>query len=117
MVNVNPQGLEKLKWYQFLAFISAGILIVSLIYPIPIRRKYPILISIGFLVYSLVEWSEWGWVNTEYRGGILAVRHKYSNIKTKILKFIALILIILPLVELFWGNEFIPFPEIPTLII
>ena len=112
VVDIKPEGLEKLKWYQFSAFISAFILIISMINPISIQTKYPILISLGILIYSITEWSEWGIESHIVNAGILKFQKKFPNWKSRILKSIAVILIILPLIELFLGQEFIPFPEI-----
>jgi hypothetical protein len=111
LAGVNPSGLEKLKWYQFLAFISGVVLIISLMYPVPMISKYPIMLSVGCLIYSIVEWMEWG-VETVTDGRIIAkYPKKYSNWKTKIIKLVAIIVfIILPIIELITNIELIPFP-------
>ena len=111
-VGVKPEGLQKLSWYHFLALVSAVVLFISLVYPIPIEPKYPILISFGFLIYSLVEWSEWGYINKPYGTSILVIPQKFPTWRTRIIKFCAILfLVILPLCELIFGFKIIPFPN------
>ena len=104
------------KWYKLTAAISGVILVLSLFYPTQqIENKYVICISAGILLYSVVEWSQYE-SRTKLDAGFGSVwkvtwREKVWSIWDVILKVIAVLLIILPLLKLIWGIEIIPFPE------
>lgn len=115
-VKTLPSGLkvEELAWFQFLAVISAIALIISLVYPIQwIENKYVAMISSGFFLVAIVEWSQWKGYTEKYRVGTKLVLEPYMEKERKfyhtIPEIIALILIILPLLELISGVELIPF--------
>ena len=110
-----PSGLkvERLAWFQLLAVVSAVVLIISLIYPIEwIENKYVALISGGFFLFAMVEWSQWKGYWEKKRVGNSIIYEPYWEKETKyyyaILKIIALLLIILPFLELVFGIELIP---------
>ena len=110
-----PSGLkvERLAWFQLLAVVSAIVLIISLIYPIQwIENKYVALISGGLFLFAIVEWSQWKGYWEKKRVGTSIIYEPYLEKKTKfyhvILKIIALLLIILPFLELAFGIELVP---------
>jgi len=111
MPNMKTEGLQKLRWFHFLALVSASVLLISLIYPTPIKNKYPILISVGVLLYSLVEWNEWGYAVQISATAKISIPQKFPTRISRILKLIAIGLIIATLVELVLNIEFIPFPK------
>lgn len=109
-VEVKPEGIQKLRWYQYLAFVSTAVLLIALMYPTPIKSKYLILISVGFLLYSFAEWIEWGILAQIHAGGLLQIPAKRPDWKSRTLKAIAILLIFLTIVEIVSGISFIPFP-------
>jgi hypothetical protein len=104
------------KWYKLTAAISGVILVLSLFYPTQeVENKYVTCISIGVFLYSVVEWSQYE-PRTKLDTGFGTVwqvtwRVKVWSVWDAILKLIAILLIILPLLKLIWGIEIIPFPE------
>jgi len=110
-VEVKPEGIQKLRWYQYLAFVSTAVLLIALMYPTPIKSKYLILISLGALVYSFVEWTEWGNLAWRDADGLWQTPVKRPNWISRTLKAAAILLILLTIVEIISGITFIPFPE------
>lgn len=96
------------EWYKLTAAVSGVILVLSLFYPTQeIENRYVICISIGAFLYSVVEWSQYEWRSSR----AWKWREKVWSIWDVILKIIAILLIILPLLKLIWGIEIIPFPK------
>lgn len=105
---------ENLAWFQFVAVVSAIVFIISLLYPIPwIKNKHVALFSSGLCLFAVVEWSQWKgyWEKRRARTGIIYEPYleKESRYYHKILKIIALFLIVIPFLELIFGINLIPF--------
>jgi hypothetical protein len=97
------------KWYKLTAFISGVVLIVALFYRTQvIPNIYVISISAGILLYSIVEWSQYE-ARTAIQdvgfGGIRSWKwhEKTWTIWDVILKIIAVLLVIIPLLKLVLG--------------
>lgn len=104
-----------LAWFQFMAVVSGTVFIISLLHPIPwIENKYVALISSGFFLFAVVDWSQWKGYWDEKRVGTSMVYEPYWEKETKyyhiMLKTIAFLLIILPISELILGIKLIPLP-------
>jgi|GEM_PF-4943804 len=105
-----------LAWFQLLAVVSAIVLFISLIYPIQcIENKYVAVISSGFFLFGIVEWSQWKGYSEWKQHKFELIHEPYWEKETKyyhvILKITALFLIILPLLKLIFEIEIIPFPK------
>jgi hypothetical protein len=106
------------KWYKLTAYVSAVVLMLSLFYPTQqIENKYVISISVGVFLYSVVEWSQFKprtlIEDTGIKYGLLSWRwhEKVWSIWDVILKVIAVLFVILPLLKLIFGIEIFPFPK------
>lgn len=106
------------KWYKLTASISGVVLVLSLFYPTHgIENKYVTCISAGIFLYSIVEWSQYEdrtyTQDTGFRYGLLTWKWKEKtwSISDVILKTIAILLVILPLLKLIFGIEIVAFPE------
>ena len=104
------------EWYKLTAAISGIILVLSLLYPTQeIENKYVTCIAVGVFLYSVVEWSQYESRSALQDRGFCLLswkwRGKFWSIWDVILKIIAVFLIILPLLKLFFNVEIIPFPK------
>jgi hypothetical protein len=100
------------KWYKLTAAVSAVILVFSLFFPTQgIENKYVISMSAGVFLYSVVEWSQLKPQTAFQDKGIAIIKWTWHNkewsIWDVILKIVAFLLVILPLLKLIFGIQII----------
>jgi len=106
--------LLKTSWYKFVAAISFVVffltLVINLNDTLGLENKYVFVFSLGWLLFSVTEWSEHLGI---YRPMGLGLVGPFDYKKTSsihwILKIIAVILILAPIIEITTGRKIIQF--------